>query len=255
MTWVKLDDGFADHPKVVRAGPMAAMLYIRGLCYCARHLTDGFIPEGAVAGLMVGLGPGVEKILVQVKLWERVEGGWQVHHFLDYNPSRAQVLADREAWREKSAAGGRARAASAARKRGRFVTQDQQGHQPTSSRMAGPVAGGVLQARSPSPKKGAGNLSGRRVGAGAPRPPQSATRPSPSQGRASRKEEGSAPLHNAGAQDYTAGQLEAIAGVSLPSRDGRDEPTPASPLSRAGEKMGEADPRLLNRRDDGAPRG
>ena len=51
MSWVKIDDHFSDHPKVVQAGPEAAWLYICGLCYCAKYLTDGFIPKRQVKRL------------------------------------------------------------------------------------------------------------------------------------------------------------------------------------------------------------
>jgi hypothetical protein len=51
MTWIKLDDQIADHPKIVKAGPLASWLYICGLTYCARFLTDGFIPQEQVRRL------------------------------------------------------------------------------------------------------------------------------------------------------------------------------------------------------------
>jgi hypothetical protein len=51
MTWVKIDDGFADHPKVIEAGPMASWLFLCGLTYCSRQLTDGFIPAGQLRRL------------------------------------------------------------------------------------------------------------------------------------------------------------------------------------------------------------
>jgi hypothetical protein len=44
MAWVKLDDQIADHPKMIAVGPMAAWLYVCGLTYCNRYLTDGVIP-------------------------------------------------------------------------------------------------------------------------------------------------------------------------------------------------------------------
>jgi len=100
VTWVKLDDGFADHPKIIALTPQARDLFIWGLCYCARQLTDGFIPKRSVSGC--GTVPRSETrrraiaALVQVGLWVEVEGGWQVHDYLDYNPNRARVLKERE---------------------------------------------------------------------------------------------------------------------------------------------------------------
>ena len=45
MPWVRLDDQFPDHPKSLAVGPLGSWLYICGLAYANRFLTDGFIPE------------------------------------------------------------------------------------------------------------------------------------------------------------------------------------------------------------------
>ena len=41
MPWVKLDDQFFSHPKVLRAGRDARDLYLASLTFCARNKTDG----------------------------------------------------------------------------------------------------------------------------------------------------------------------------------------------------------------------
>jgi hypothetical protein len=117
MSWVKLDDGFAEHPKVIAAGPLAGWVHVCGLCYCNRNLTDGYVPRnvarrladfehigletGGVPG-MVAVGVDVDcemlvEALVEVGMWEEVEGGYLIHDYLDYNPSKDDVLARREA--------------------------------------------------------------------------------------------------------------------------------------------------------------
>lgn len=79
MAWVKLDDQFADHPKVIQAGPLAGWLYICGLTYCSRLLTDGFIPSGQVRRLAdLKNADALAQRLVQVGLWEACEGGFRV---------------------------------------------------------------------------------------------------------------------------------------------------------------------------------
>lgn len=108
MPWVRLDDQFPDHPKVVQAGPMAAWLYVCGLAYCARHLTDGFIPAPQVPRLVVGAAPGkLVARLLHAGLWEEVAGGFNVHDFLNYNPSREESLARREETRAARVEAGR----------------------------------------------------------------------------------------------------------------------------------------------------
>lgn len=116
MPWVKLDDNFFDHPKIVAAGRDARDLYLAGLCYCARNLTDGFIPEERVARLAIEAGVADAKTAVtrlstvirgtRCPLWETVDGGYQVHDYLDYNPTREQVIALRELRAEAGREGG-----------------------------------------------------------------------------------------------------------------------------------------------------
>lgn len=119
MTWTRLDEGFSDHPKILAAGPMAELLHIHGLLYCNRHLTDGFIPTAALP-LLKARAPYVAK-LVSAGIWEKVDGGYRIHHFLEYQPSRAEVLEARTARKIAKIAGGKARAQNARRSGGRFV--------------------------------------------------------------------------------------------------------------------------------------
>ena len=109
MTWVKLDDGFADHPKLLRAGPMAKALFVDGLCYAARQLTDGFLPEGQVKMLLVnGYPKATVDRLIDVGLWESVDGGFQIHDYLEYQPSSSHVSATRATRADAGRRGGQA---------------------------------------------------------------------------------------------------------------------------------------------------
>jgi hypothetical protein len=96
MAWVRLDDGYPEHPKVDRVGPSAAWLNVCAWAYCARNLTDGFVPNDRVSRLANVRQTAllVDKLL-NAHLWERVEGGYQVHDYLVYNPSREQVQRER----------------------------------------------------------------------------------------------------------------------------------------------------------------
>lgn len=102
MPWAKIDDGFTDHPKVIAAGPLASWLYVCGLTYCARLLTDGFVPTGQVRKLAdVDGAMELADKLVSVGLWSRVDGGFQIHDYLEYNPSAEKVKAERKAAQER----------------------------------------------------------------------------------------------------------------------------------------------------------
>ena len=110
MTWTKLDDGVFDHPKMVRAGEDAANLYVRGLVYCNRYLTDGRLdPE--VLSVLTRKRDALKlaDALVRVGAWEpREGGGWLVHNFHEHNPTAEEVEARRaEISRKRSEAGKR----------------------------------------------------------------------------------------------------------------------------------------------------
>lgn len=102
MTWVRLDDQFPDHPKVLEAGPAAAWLYICGLSYASRYLTDGFIPAVQVRRLadMDGAEEAAER-LVTVGLWAPADDGYQIHDYLDYQQSATKVREEREAAKQR----------------------------------------------------------------------------------------------------------------------------------------------------------
>ncbi len=110
MAWVKLDDQFANHPKVTAAGGDAAWLYVAGLCYCQSQLTDGVIPEGIVARLTdrKNAAGKLAAKLVEVGLWEYIGDAYVVHDYGKHNEPAAKIKAKREAtkervnkWREK----------------------------------------------------------------------------------------------------------------------------------------------------------
>lgn len=105
MAWVRIDDAVMDHPKVLLLSAEQFRLWIRGLCYCQKHLTDGFIPGVAMKPMFAKTGD--VKRLCAVGLWQAVTEGFQVHDFLDWNDSRdmtthrKRLAKDRQqAWRE-----------------------------------------------------------------------------------------------------------------------------------------------------------
>jgi hypothetical protein len=114
MTWVKLDDQFFAHPKIVNLDKDAKLLYLAGLTYCAGQLTDGLISAGGLRVVLALVEARRQAVtaLVTAGLWEAAEGGaYQVHDYLEYNPSADQVKHDRQQaaqrqaeWRERKGA-------------------------------------------------------------------------------------------------------------------------------------------------------
>jgi hypothetical protein len=101
-TWIKLHDNFWENPKVLAAGEDAALLYIQGLSYCSRNLTDGAIPTPALRNLTAKReAKTLARVLVREGLWIETATGWQVHDYLKVQRSREQVEAEREKARER----------------------------------------------------------------------------------------------------------------------------------------------------------
>ena len=94
MTWVKLDDGFADHPKIERLSSDAFRAFVRSLCYASRHLTDGRIPDAA---LRILARRAIIRELEVSGLWERNGDGIVIHDYLEFQPSSAQIRQRRAA--------------------------------------------------------------------------------------------------------------------------------------------------------------
>lgn len=88
MSWLHLDDQFADHPKIAQAGGDAAWLFVCVLLYCKRYETEGFVPTEQLARLTDRRQPKrlVAK-LVTVNLLHQTDGGYLVHDWSDWNRS------------------------------------------------------------------------------------------------------------------------------------------------------------------------
>lgn len=111
MTWTKLDDRIRTNRKIMALSFTARWVYVAGLVYCNEQLTDGRIDTFALPSIAAGVPDidGVVKELTTVipgfthPLWETIDGGWQIHDFLEFNPSAAQVRAEREIARRRAA--------------------------------------------------------------------------------------------------------------------------------------------------------
>jgi hypothetical protein len=103
MPWVKIDDSFTDHAKVEALSDRAFRLHVAGLCFCARMLTDGLIPEDRVKRLLPSVTKAMVNELVGGGIWLVVDGGYEVYGFLEYNRSKEKVLNDRAAAAERKA--------------------------------------------------------------------------------------------------------------------------------------------------------
>jgi hypothetical protein len=94
MAWVKIDDGYARHTKLLAAGAEAMALDVAGMCFVAERDTDGFIPDAYLSVVYPPLRNAkkwAERLCV-VDRWERDDdrGGYWVHDYLLFNPSSSE---------------------------------------------------------------------------------------------------------------------------------------------------------------------
>lgn len=103
--YANFDLNLFHHPKMVDAraevGSVAFALYVEAVCYARRHLTDGFIRRGVAKTLLPDAGERVIQALVDCGLWDSAEGGYQIHDYTEWNPTRADVESKRAAWNER----------------------------------------------------------------------------------------------------------------------------------------------------------
>lgn len=85
MTWTRLDNGFADDPRVLRAGTRALGLYIVALVWANRHGTNGTIPRAALRRLTDEARPvTIAKRLVDSGLWIETGEGYAISEFASH---------------------------------------------------------------------------------------------------------------------------------------------------------------------------
>lgn len=109
MAWAKFDDSFYDHPKIMKVleeCPMAMVLHVRAVTYCARHSTDGQIRKNVIEGLVPLQRDREQQVaaLIDAGMWYDHDGAYWLHDYLDYNPSKKQIHERRAKDRERKGA-------------------------------------------------------------------------------------------------------------------------------------------------------
>ena len=91
--FVPLDVNYADDDKIVAAGPMAELLYVRALAFVKRARSDGHLHDGQLPIVAARI-PRPRQLadrLVDTGLWERNGTGLYVSAWLKRNPPVADV--------------------------------------------------------------------------------------------------------------------------------------------------------------------
>lgn len=85
--YIRLHVRFPSHPKNAELTDAAFRVQVTALCYSQEHLTDGFVPENIARGWSR---KGVRELVAKVR-WAKVDGGYLIHDFLEWNDSRGEV--------------------------------------------------------------------------------------------------------------------------------------------------------------------
>jgi hypothetical protein len=111
VSWLKIDDRFLDHPKVVRLERLAPSrgvhLFVGLMSYCKQRLSDGVVPIDMLPKVNGPCGRWRQRTLealIEVGLVERSGEQLVIHDYLDWNPSKEEIerkAADRKAMADK----------------------------------------------------------------------------------------------------------------------------------------------------------
>ncbi|WP_157995875.1 hypothetical protein [Thermomonospora amylolytica] len=131
MPWVRFDDQFSVHRKVTGLSDAAFRLHVSAIFWCARNLTDGVVPEEDLEDVCARVRSPKRFVAEMVRrgAWHEigtecdsedcpahpdnavtngVTDGWVIHDYLEFQPSKARVIREREEnaarqkkWREQ----------------------------------------------------------------------------------------------------------------------------------------------------------
>jgi len=94
MSWLRLDDGFSIHPKIVSLSVADRWTWVEVLIYCARYRTGGTIPRGIAAAIPRAGTAFLRRAAAAGLIDEYDDGALEVHDWQTYNgPIEAAALA------------------------------------------------------------------------------------------------------------------------------------------------------------------
>jgi hypothetical protein len=107
VPFIRLCDNYVDHPKIDKLGDGAFRLWHQGLAFCRRFQTDGMIPYVSARGFKAYSPKRTRELCApwregEKPLWvERAGVGYQVHDYLEWNPTKDEENEQRAASKER----------------------------------------------------------------------------------------------------------------------------------------------------------
>ena len=83
MSWLRLDDGYDTHPKLLELTELQRWRWTRVLIHCAKHRTEGHVKRSVLREL--GLDRALTELVSIGLLEENGSEGYLVHDFMQYN--------------------------------------------------------------------------------------------------------------------------------------------------------------------------
>lgn len=97
MGWLKVDDKMPRNPKILAGDIETAWYYACALTHAAEQLTDGFIARSAVPLVAPHITDpcSVAERCADLELFRRLDDGYLIPDYLEFNPSRESVVQKR----------------------------------------------------------------------------------------------------------------------------------------------------------------
>lgn len=101
MSWLRLDDGFSHHPKVLKLTRLQRWTWVEILLYCARFKTAGVIPKEIQEGVREAT-PSLLTKLEEIGLVDQENGVIHIHDWHAYNPQDPTAALRMERYRNRN---------------------------------------------------------------------------------------------------------------------------------------------------------
>ncbi len=99
MTWLRMDDGFAFHPKIGKLTDKEFRVWVRVLCHCARY-EDPTVDEATI-GEVRDLTDARISRYVQLGLLDKSGHAHEIHDWVKYLPKDKSGAERQAAWRAR----------------------------------------------------------------------------------------------------------------------------------------------------------
>lgn len=100
MSWLRIDDGFAAHPKVTALSFRDRWTWMSLLCYAARYKTGGRLPEN-IREHVSGANDGFLTRCYGLGLLDHDDEGYAIHDWQAYSPSDPTGSERQAKWRKR----------------------------------------------------------------------------------------------------------------------------------------------------------